>query len=453
MATDSLVFDKGLPASLQTENLLLGLVLINHKVYWEHVEGLEPAVFSTESNRRIFARMQDLAAHGEAIDHVTITNELIKWGQLDQIGGMSAIMDLTDHVPEIANPEAYVAILKEKHALRQLIFASQRTIDQALIGERSPEQILESLETATRDIGEREKAESGRSPVEIIREHTGGYSGFMDPSSVHRGILTGFFAVDENCGGFRGDQLIIVGARPSQGKTSYAVTLIEHLCPEYPIEMFSLEMSAASILRRLMCMRAKVSLTRVNTGRVTEDGGERKRMQDAIAEIAEYPLKIHDGANLTMKQIAREAAKAVEKRGARLIIVDHMGLISPGNLRFDRKDLEVGHNSRSLKMLAKSLDVPVLALSQLSRASAKAKVRPELTDLRNSGDIEQDADIVDFLHRPEYYERENESLKGQAELLRLKHRDGACATFNLRFTHEWAMFRNPDQGEKAVTFF
>ncbi len=440
------VLDKSLPRAEEQEKLILGLAQSDFKTYWEKIEHLSVDVFTTQANKQIFSRMVDIATRGESFERLTVYAELEKWGQVASSGGLAFLVDLDSNAPPAPDIDAYVKAVVEAHARRRVIYAAQQSIHKAMLGQESAEAIASSLEESVRGIGE-QKRDRGRTPIEIIRDG-GGISVFLDPTLSPKGIQTGITAFDEQTTGLHGDQLVIIAARPSMGKTALAAGIAEYVTRSAPVPMFSLEMGGGSIIRRMVCAKARVSLYKFRSGFL--DANERSRVQESMAEITERPFRLYDNPGMTIGAICKEARHEVEREGAKLVIVDHLGLISTKGMKFDRKDLEIGYITRTLKMLSKQLNVPIMVLCQLSRDSAKTRgARPELHDLRNSGDIEQDADIAAFIYREDYYHRDREDIKGTAELLIRKQRDGAVGCCYMRFRREYAYFDNPLEGEKT----
>ncbi len=296
MATLDLTFEKGLPASLDTERLVLGMILLNDTYYLQVAGSLDPDDFNLEKHRRIFGRMKDLYDRGSRIDRVTLADELIKQGQLESVDGLTYLVSLDDGLPEIVNLDSYIRILKDKSTLRRLIFSAQRVIDRCLIGEEEPDQILASAEESLLKLGESRTRDELVSPAAVIESFPGGVGAFLDPSQRVRGLSTGFAKFDEMTGGLNGGELIILAARPSMGKTALAMNIAAHVAthPQMrkPVAVFSLEMSSSSLLTRLLCSGARVDQHKFRAGYLNQD--ERRKLQVTLANITESPLFLDD---------------------------------------------------------------------------------------------------------------------------------------------------------------
>jgi replicative DNA helicase len=445
MATLDLAFEKGLPANIDAERFVLGSILLNHDAYFQVAGAVEPDDFSLEKHRRIFARMKELYDRGEKIDRLTIANELMKQGQLESVDGLTYLVSLDEGMPEIANLDSYVRIVKDKSALRKMIFTAQKVIDRCLIGEEEPDEILAGAEESLLKLGEARSGDQLQSPATIIEQFPGGINAFLDPSRRVSGLSTGFTKFDEMTGGLHGGELIILAARPSMGKTALALNVAQHVATHpkvrKPVAVFSLEMSSASLLTRLLCAGARVDQHKFRAGYLNAD--ERRRLQVALADLTEAPLFIDDTAGVHLMDVHAKLRRLKAQHGLALVVVDYLQLMSSRG-RSENRNQEVSAISRGLKLMAKELDVPFLVLSQLSRAS-ETRVgdhKPQLSDLRDSGSIEQDADLVGFIFREEVYKRDREDLKGVADLIIAKQRNGPIGNVPLTFLGQFTRFEN-----------
>jgi replicative DNA helicase len=445
MATTDLTFEKGLPANIDAERFVLGSVLLNQDVYFQVAGAVEPEDFSLEKHRRIFARMKDLYARGEKIDRLTIANELMKQGQLESVDGFSYLVSLDEGLPSLANLDSYIRIVKDKATLRKLIFSAQKVIDRCFIGEEEPDEILAGAEESLLKLGEARAGERLETPKEIIEKFPGGVNAFLDPSQRVSGLSTGFTRFDEMTGGLHGGELLILAARPSMGKTALALNIAQHVAthPQMrkPVAVFSLEMSSASLLTRLLCAGARVDQHKFRAGYL--NGEERRKLQVALADITESPLYLDDTAGVNLMDVHSKLRRMQAERGLSLVVIDYLQLMSSRG-RIENRNQEVSALSRGLKLMAKDLNVPFLVLSQLSRAS-ETRVgdhKPQLSDLRDSGSIEQDADLVAFIFREEVYKRDREDLKGLADLIIAKQRNGPIGNVPLRFLGQFTRFEN-----------
>jgi replicative DNA helicase len=445
MATADLAFERGLPANADAERFVLGSILLNQDVYFQVAGAIEPEDFSLEKHRRIFSRMKDLYARGEKIDRLTIANELMKQGQLESVDGFSYLISLDEGLPQIANLDSYIRIVKDKATLRKLIFSAQKVIDRCLIGEDEPDDILAGAEESLLKLGEARSGERLESPSTVIEKFPGGVSAFLDPSQRVSGLSTGFAKFDEMTGGLHGGELIILAARPSMGKTALALNMAQHVAThpqmKKPVAVFSLEMSSASLLTRLLCAAARVDQHKFRAGYLNAD--ERRKLQVALADLTDSPLYLDDTAGVNLMDVHSKLRRMKAEHGLSLVVIDYLQLMSTRG-RIENRNQEVSALSRGLKLMAKDLDVPFVVLSQLSRASETrpGDHKPQLSDLRDSGSIEQDADLVAFIYREEVYRKDREDLKGLADLIIAKQRNGPIGTIPLRFLGQFTRFEN-----------
>lgn len=443
--------EKGLPTNVDAERFVLGSILLDESFFVQAAGTLEAGDFSLEKHRRIFRRMGDLQDRGEKIDRITVANELMKFNELEACDGLSYLVSLDDGLPQIPNIDSYIHIVKDKAVLRRIISASQHMMNRCLLGEEEPGEILAGAEETLLRLGD-ERVKTGLlNPDQILRDYEGGISAFLDPSKRIKGISTGFTRLDEMTGGMHGGELLIVAGRPSMGKTALALNIAQHVAlrNKQTVAVFSLEMSKESLLTRMLCAAARVDSQRFRAGYLTQE--ERRKLNQALHELVEAPLYIDDTAGLHLMDMHAKLRRLKSERGEiGLVIVDYLQLMN-GRGRFENRNQEVSALSRGMKLLAKELNVPVMVLSQLSRAveTRQGDHRPQLSDLRDSGSIEQDADVVGFIFREEVYSRDREDLKGLAELIVAKQRNGPVGTVNLVFLHAQTKFENraEDTGE------
>jgi replicative DNA helicase len=442
--------EKGLPTNVDAEKFVLGSILLDDTLYVQAAGTLEPDDFSLEKHRRIFRRMGELQARGERIDRITIANELMKFNELEACDGLTYLVSLDDGLPQIPNLESYIRIVKDKAVLRRIIFASQHMMNRCLLGEEEPGDILAGAEETILKLGESRVRSGLMSPGQILQEYEGGLSAFLDPSKRIKGISTGFAKLDEMTGGMHGGDLVIIAARPSMGKTALALNIAQHVALrlKQTVAIFSLEMSRESLLTRMLCAAARVDSHRFRAGFLSRE--ERDKLNRALHELIEAPLYIDDTAGLNLMDMHAKLRRIQQEQKVGLVIVDYLQLMSaPG--RQENRNQEVSALSRGMKLLGKELNVPMMVLSQLSRAveTRQGDHRPQLSDLRESGSIEQDADLVGFIFREEVYHREREDLRGLAELIVAKQRNGPTGTVNLVFLHAQTKFENraEDTGE------
>jgi replicative DNA helicase len=444
------ITEKGLPTNVDAERFVLGSIMLDDSLYIQAAGELEPDDFSLDKHRRIFRRMGELQERGESIDRITIANELMKFNELEACDGITYLVSLDDGLPQIPNLDAYIRIVKDKAVLRRIIFASQHMMNRALLGEEEPDEILSGAEETLLKLGEARVKSGLLDPGQILQDYEGGINAFLDPSKRIKGISTGFAKFDELTGGLHGGDLCIVAARPSMGKTALALNIAQHVALKLKqtVAIFSLEMSRESLLTRMLCSAARVDSQRFRAGYLTQE--ERRKLNHALHELVEAPLYIDDTPGIHMMDIHAKLRRLQAERKLGLVIVDYLQLMGARG-RFENRNQEVSALSRGMKMLAKEMNVPLMVLSQLSRAveTRQGDHRPQLSDLRESGSIEQDADVVGFIFREEVYHREREDLRGLAELIVAKQRNGPVGTVNLVFLHAQTKFENraEDTGE------
>jgi replicative DNA helicase len=443
--------EKGLPANLDAERFVLGSILLDDAMYVQAAGALEADDFTLEKHRRIFRRMGELQERGEKIDRITIANELMKFNELEACDGLTYLVSLDDGLPHIPNLDSYIRIVKDKAILRRIITAAQSMMNRCLLGEEEADEILAGAEETLLRLGETRVRNGLENPQQILEDYDGGINAFLDPSKRVKGISTGFAKYDEYTGGMHGGELFILAGRPSMGKTALALNIAQHVALKLKqtVAVFSLEMSKESLLTRMLCATARVDSQKFRSGYLNQ--AERTKLNHALHELVEAPLYIDDTAGIHLMDMHAKLRRLKAERGhIGLVVVDYLQLMS-GRGRFENRNQEVSALSRGMKLLAKELNVPLLVLSQLSRAveSRQGDHRPQLSDLRESGSIEQDADVVGFIFREEVYQREREDLRGLAELIVAKQRNGPIGTVNLVFLHAQTKFENraEDTGE------
>jgi replicative DNA helicase len=444
-ASPDIALERGLPVNLDAERFVLGAILMDDALYIQVAGTLVAEDFSLEKHRRIFLRMGELYNRGERIDRVTVANELMKQNQLESVDGVTYLVSLDEGMPALSNLDSYVGIVKDKAVLRRIIFTSQKLIDRCIIGEEEPDQILASAEESLLKLGESRAQDALINPQRILEEFEGGINAFLDPSKRIKGLSTGFLKLDEMTGGLHPGELVILAARPSMGKTALALNVAQHVAmhpnEKQTVAVFSLEMSRESLLTRMICAGARVDQQKFRAGYLNQD--ERRRLAKTASELVQAPLYIDDTSGTHMMDIHAKLRRLKAEHGLSLVVIDYLQLMS-GRGRYENRNQEISTISRGLKLLAKDLKVPMLVLSQLNRApeTRPGDHRPQLSDLRESGSIEQDADLVAFIFREEVYKQEDERLKGLAELLVAKQRNGPTGKVNLVFLKEFTKFEN-----------
>ena len=436
-----------LPDNIEAERYTLGAVLSEGSdAYIKVAAILAASDFSLEKHKRIFLRMSDLHLANEKIDRVTVANELIKRGQLESVDGLSYLVSLDD-VPHLSNLESYAGIVKECALLRANARLAQQLLDTACGRSEDARELAGKYARRLIEISASGKDSAGLQPIgEIV--NVLGPTAILDPSSRPRGLQTGFKRIDEKTGGLRGGELIIVAGRPAMGKSAFAGCLAEHACAPPKgepkgVAIFSLEMSKESVLTRLICSRARVDQLRYRAGYLNP--GERSRLQDALTDIASWPLYIDDTAGLSVLDLENKVTKRKSEMEVPLglVILDYLQLMQGHRLNSNRQQ-EISDTTRICKVLSGELNVPFVVLSQLSRAPEQrpGDKRPMLSDLRESGAIEQDCDVCFFVFREEVYRPEKESLKGLAELICAKQRNGPTFKAKLAFLKACTRFED-----------
>lgn len=437
--------EKPLPSSEESERVILGAILLDNAVIAEAVENLKPEDFYSPLNRRVFAAMIALFEKQKQIDPILIGEELKKEGSFESIGGITTITNLTFGLPHFSKIEEYVKVVRDKSVVRNLIRTCNAITGEALAEEDDAEVILDNAEQKIFEIAEaRTKQSFSRiAPVADrvlarVKERAAG------EGTGITGLSTGFREVDEMTSGLQRTDLIIVAGRPSMGKTALCLTVAQNaaLHSNAVVALFSLEMSKEQLVTRMLSSEAHINAHRFRTGHLMSN--EWERLAGAISTLADTRIFIDDTPGISALEIrAKTRRLAAEQKQLDLIVIDYLQLMgSAGGRRNENRQQEVSQISRELKALAKEMDVPVLALSQLSRApEARNPPKPLMSDLRESGSIEQDADVVAFIYREDYY-KETDENKGLAELIISKQRNGPTGTVKLAFLREFTRFEN-----------
>jgi len=435
------------PQDLDAEQSVLGAMLLDREAVFRVMKILRPEDFYLESHRVIYQAMLELGDLGQPADLVTVTSLLRRNGSLEKAGGVSYVASLANLVPVAANAEHYAQIVGEKALLRSLIQLATRIANLGYEGSEGADQLLDQAERMILDLHSRR----GGADFVPIKEIVYGVLDRIQQAYMRReetsGIPTGFIEVDRLTGGLQPGDLIILAGRPSMGKTALGLTVAHHVAVKkrLPVAVFSLEMSKEQLVQRLICQEAMVDLHRVRTGQLEEE--DFARVTRAAGELAQCPLYIDDFSGITARQIRARCRELQFEKGLSLVVIDYLQLMQ-GHGRAENRQQEIAGISRSLKGLAKELNVPVVALSQLSRQAEQRKdARPQMADLRESGSLEQDADVVMFIYREEYYKEDSEK-KGIAELIVAKQRNGPTGVAELAFLREFTRFVNLSRREE-----
>jgi replicative DNA helicase len=449
MATTDYISAQSLPANIEAERSILGAILLDNLAFSQAAEHLKPEDLSLDSHRRIFGRMVDLAEASSPIDLIMLAEELGRHAELEAIGGAAYISSLLDGVPDRPSIEHYIRIVRDKALLRGLIHAATAAIVRASEQGELAEKILNDTEEQIFQLSEKRIGRGFMGVQEIVRESFGSIDALLQRGQRITGLATHFDDLDSITCGLQRSDLVIVAARPSMGKTAFAMNIAENAAIEdgKTVAVFSLEMSKEALLQRMLCSVAKVDSHRFRTGSLWQD--DTRKVQRAMEKLAQAPIFIDDTPGIAVGEMRAKARRLKQSKGALdLIVVDYLQLMSGGGKRYENRTQEVSAISRGLKALAKELAVPVVALSQLSRApeSRGGDHRPQLSDLRESGSIEQDADIVMFIFREEIYKPDDLELNGIAELIIGKQRNGPIGKIKLAFQKNFTCFGSLAQG-------
>lgn len=443
------------PQNIEAEQAVLGAIFLNTDALADAMEYVEADDFYRRAHQILFQAMVDLNNDGEAIDVLTVQNYLTTNNQLDDVGGVAYIAELATSVPTAANAGYYAKIVEEKSMLRRLISTATNIITQANNGDDDVPSLLDSAERQIMDVSERRNRSGFREIKDVLNETLSDIDRLSQQSEDITGLPTGYREFDKMTAGLQPDNLIILAARPAVGKTAFALNIAQNVATstDTSVAIFSLEMSAESLVNRMLCAEGSINANHLRTGQLDE--GEWQNLIVAMGALSNTSIFIDDTPGIKMAEIRAKCRRlAKEKGNLGLVVIDYLQLIEGSNK--ESRQQEVSEISRQLKKLAKELSVPILALSQLSRGvEQRQDKRPVLSDIRESGSIEQDADIVAFLYRDDYYERgeskseengdDQDSLNqdiGEVELIIEKNRAGARGTVKLLFIKSYNKFSN-----------
>ncbi|MEA3560242.1 MAG: replicative DNA helicase [Candidatus Omnitrophota bacterium] len=436
-----LILEKIPPQNLEAEMSVLGSMLIEEEAISRVVELLNETHFYKESHRKIFSAVINLYESGEAVDLITLTEKLKKDNSLEKIEGAAYLTILVNSVPTAANVVHYARIVKEKALLRSLIATCTRLITDGYENNQDVDELLDKAERAIFDITQR-KIEGGFVQFkDIIKDSIETIDRLYQKKENVTGVPSSFHLLDVKTAGFQPSDLIIIAGRPSMGKSSLACCIMEHVGIEknLPVAIFSLEMSKEQLVQRMLCSHARIDAHKVRTGYLSQS--DWPRLTSAAGKLSEAPIFVDDTAGISVLELRAKARRLKAQYDIKLIILDYLQLMQ-GPRKSENRQQEISEISRSLKALAKELDIPLIAVSQLSRAvEARAEHRPQLSDLRESGSIEQDADLVLLLLREEYYQPTEEN-KGLSEIIIAKQRNGPIGSLKLAFIKEYTRFEN-----------
>ena len=435
------VSERSLPHNLEAEKAVLGAVLIDNEQFNRAAELIDSPDFYRHAHQQIFDKMVSLTDRDEVIDLVTLKEELNRAGNLNEVGGPAYIAALVDGVPKSTNVEYYAKIVKEKATLRSLIGSANKILTTAYQAEVEPEVQLDQAESEIFQIADGRLTEGFQSLRDLVPGGLDTLEKLQNQQGFLTGVPSGFTDLDNKTSGFQPSDLVIIAARPSMGKTSLALNIAQHVATktEKTVGVFSLEMSKQALFLRMLTSEARVDAHQFRGGFLGSE--EYKKLSEALGVLGEARVFIDDSTSLSVLEMRAKARRLKSEHGLHLLIIDYLQLMQ-GRGRFENRNLELASISRSLKGLAKELGVPVIALSQLSRApESRSEHRPQLSDLRESGALEQDADVVLFIYREDVYDHKPEN-ENTAEVIIGKQRNGPVGTVRLAFLKEFTRFEN-----------
>jgi replicative DNA helicase len=439
--------ERTLPHNLEAERSVLGAILVNNDAFNLAAQVIDSGDFYRDAHRRIFDCMVALNERHDAIDFVTLKEQLARAGELDEVGGPAYVASLADGVPRATNVEYYARIVKEKSTLRNLIYAASKIVTNAYEADQESDVILDEAESAIFAVADDRLKAGFVAMRDLVKESFPKIEQLFEQKRLITGVPTGFVDLDEMTRGLQAGDLVIVAARPSMGKTSLVLNIAQYVAAlgDHVVGFFSLEMSKESLFLRLLTTEAQIDGHRLMSGAI--GGNDYHRISHALEKLNSMKLFIDDTANLGVLEMRAKSRRLQAEHGLSLLVVDYIQLMS-SRRRFENRTLELAAISRSMKGLAKELNVPIVVLSQLSRApESRSDHRPQLSDLRESGALEQDADVVALIYRDDVYNRDpNSPDAGTAELILAKQRNGPTGVVKLAFLREQTRFANLAQG-------
>ncbi|ASS97858.1 MULTISPECIES: replicative DNA helicase [Geobacillus] len=430
------------PQSIEAEQAVLGAVFLDPTALTLASERLIPEDFYRAAHQKIFHAMLRVADKGEPVDLVTVTAELAALEQLEEVGGVSYLSELADSVPTAANVEYYARIVEEKSLLRRLIRTATSIAQDGYTREDEIDVLLDEAERKIMEVSQRKHSGAFKNIKDVLVQTYDNIEMLHNRNGDITGIPTGFTELDRMTSGFQRSDLIIVAARPSVGKTAFALNIAQNVATKTNenVAIFSLEMSAQQLVMRMLCAEGNINAQNLRTGRLTpEDWG---KLTMAMGSLSNAGIYIDDTPSIRVSDIRAKCRRLKQESGLGMVVIDYLQLIQGSGRNRENRQQEVSEISRSLKALARELEVPVIALSQLSRSvEQRQDKRPMMSDLRESGSIEQDADIVAFLYRDDYYNKDSEN-KNIIEIIIAKQRNGPVGTVQLAFIKEYNKFVN-----------
>jgi replicative DNA helicase len=440
------------PHSIEAEQAVLGAILLSEKLLYSVVIeiGLRPHDFYRERHATIFDVMLTLYNEGEPIDALTVTDRLESTGKLEEIGGAAAVDELAGPVPVVGNLRRYGEIVREQARMRRLLNSTYEIQASVLQRTGTPDQLIENAERSILEVAHDDETKDFSTVGTVLDREVEIWSRLSRDGVTMTGTTSGYRDLDEITGGFQPGNLIIIAARPSMGKSALVTNIAENVALDVkdprPVALFSLEMAEAELAQRFIASQSRIEGDKIRKGKLKNEA-DFKKVVDAANRFHDAPLYIDDSSDIGTLEIRAKARRLAQQHGQLgMIIIDYLQLMRPDG-RIENRVQQVGEMSRGLKILARELQVPVIALSQLSRGvESRTDKRPMLSDLRESGNIEQDADLVMFIYRDEYYNPETTETPGEAELIIGKHRNGGLGTVNLTFLGKYPKFMSKGHG-------
>ena len=430
------------PHDLEAEQAIIGSMLTDKDATISEIEVLKEEDFYREDNRAIYSAILNLYNRAEPIDIITVKAELESMGKFEQVGGLEYLAELPEKVPTTANAMKYIKIVEEKSTLRNLIKTANEIIELGYDPTEDVEDIMESSEKKIFNIMQNKNQKGYSALKDVLVDSFTQLEELYNRKQHITGVPTGFSELDYKTAGLHGSELILIAARPAMGKTAFALNIATNAAVKanVPVAVFSLEMSKEQLVNRILCSEAMVDSNKVRTGKLEED--DWTKLAGAIGPLSEAEIYIDDTPGISVMEIRAKCRKLKLEKNIGMVVIDYLQLVQGSNKRNGSREQEISEISRSLKILAKEIGVPVIALSQLSRAvEQRPDHRPMLSDLRESGAIEQDADIVMFLYRDDYYNQDSEK-KDIAEVILAKHRGGSTGTVELLWLGSYTKFVN-----------
>ena len=445
------------PQALDVEKTVLGALMIDKDAYSVVCEILHPESFYEPRNQKVYAAIRDLAMKERPVDIVTVTDQLSKSGDLAAVGGPAYIAELSGRVASSANIEYHANIIAQKFLARQLISFASDVETKAFDETVDVDELMQHAEGALFELSQKNMKKDYTQIDPVIKNAMDAIMKAYSNKDGLTGVPTGYNQLDQITSGWQPSDLIILAGRPAMGKTSFALSLAKNIAADsqFPVAFFSLEMSNVQLVNRLISNACEITGSHIQSGQLTPD--ELERLDKQVNKLIGAPLFVDDTPGLSVFELRTKARRLVREHDVKMIMIDYLQLMNANGMRFSSRQEEVSTISRSLKGLAKELDIPILALSQLNRGVESREglegKRPQLSDLRESGAIEQDADMVLFVHRPEYYhiyeDEKGHDLHGMAQIIIAKHRKGATGDVLLTFRGEFTRFENPDDARMS----